>query len=502
MAYVLGYDVGSSSVKAALVEIETGRCVASTFSPTTEMPIQAPKAGWAEQDPERWWQELIHATRQLQRQADLQQVKAIGISYQMHGLVCVDEQQQVLRPAIIWCDSRAVDIGRKAFEQLGQDFCLEHLLNSPGNFTASKLRWVKIHEPQLYARIKHVLLPGDYMAMRLTGECNTTLTGLSEGIWWDYQQQQMSKQLLEYYEIDEQLLPPLVPIFGEQGRLTGQSAEILGLPAGIPVSYRAGDQPNNAFSLKVLHPGEAAATAGTSAVIYSVADRAVADKRSRINTFVHVTHKPEQPRFGLLLCINGAGILNSWLRKYWQNQGYDDMNRQAASIAPGADGLLLFPFGNGAERVLENRLLQAHLMDIDLNRHTAAHVFRAAQEGVAFALKYGYDILQQIGSSVQIIRAGMANMFLSPIFREVFTQTTGAILELYETDGAQGAARAAGVGAGIFLSPEESFMGMKKRLELHPDQAGMQRYAALYAQWKERLEALLHVQDMSSGLLV
>jgi xylulokinase len=287
-----------------------------------------------------------------------------------------------------------------------------------------------------------------------------------------------------------------VPIFGEQGRVTRQVAELLGIPAGTPVSYRAGDQPNNAFSLKVLHPGEAAATAGTSAVIYSVTDRPVADTHARINTFIHVTHQPDQPRYGLLLCINGAGILNSWLRRYWQNQGYEDMNRQAAAIAPGADGILLFPFGNGAERVLENRLLQAHLMDIDLNRHTSAHVFRAAQEGVAFALKYGYDILQHIGSPVRVIRAGMANMFLSPVFREVFTRTTGAVLELYETDGAQGAARAAGVGAGYFASAEACFTGMKKLLELYPDDDGMQRYALLYAKWKERLEELLQMQTV------
>ncbi|MCL6524896.1 MAG: carbohydrate kinase [Thermoflavifilum sp.] len=495
MAYLLGYDVGSSSVKAALVEIETGRCIASAFSPATEMPIYAPHPGWAEQDPERWWQELIHATQQLQKHADLQRVKAIGISYQMHGLVCIDRHQQVLRPSIIWCDSRAVDIGRKATQDLGEEFCLQHLLNSPGNFTASKLRWIKKNEPECYARIRYIMLPGDYIAMRLTGEVNTTITGLSEGIWWDYLQQQISQELLRYYEIDQALLPPLVPIFGEQGRLSKQAAELLGLPAGIPLSYRAGDQPNNAFSLKVLDPGEAAATAGTSAVIYSVTDRPVADSLSRINTFIHVTHQPTAPRYGLLLCINGAGILNSWLRRYWQNRGYDDMNQQAATVVPGAEGVFFFPFGNGAERVWENKLIQAHLMGVDFNRHSSAHVFRAAQEGVAFALKYGYDILQNTGSTVRVIRAGMANMFLSPVFREVFTQTTRAVLELYETDGAQGAARAAGVGAGYFASAAESFRGMKKLLELHPDENGMQRYAWVYAQWKEKLNKLLHMQS-------
>jgi len=494
MAYLLGFDVGSSSVKASLVDAETGRCVASAFSPATEMPIQAPQPGWAEQDPERWWQELINATRQLQAKANLQEVKAIGISYQMHGLVCVDRHQRVLRPAIIWCDSRAVDIGRQAFEQLGELFCLQHLLNSPGNFTASKLRWVKIHEPHVYEQIQYILLPGDYIAMRLTGEPATTLTGLSEGIWWDYARQQVSEELLRHYEIDKQLLPPLVPVFGEQGRVTKQAAEQLQIPAGIPVSYRAGDQPNNAFSLKVLHPGEAAATAGTSAVIYSVTDRAAADERSRINTFIHVTHQPRQPRYGLLLCINGAGILNGWLRKYFSNAGYEDMNRQAAQKEAGADGLLFFPFGNGAERVLENRLLQAHLMELDLNRHSSAHIFRAAQEGVVFALKYGHDILQQTGSAVQVIRAGMANMFLSPVFREVFTHTTGAVLELYETDGAQGAARGAGVGAGLYASWEECFTGMYKVMELHPETTYQQRYAAIYEKWKNRLQQIMDLK--------
>lgn len=491
MAYLLGYDVGSSSVKAAVIEGETGKCVASAFSPQTEMAIHAPQPGWAEQDPEQWWQELIQATRQLRKHVDLQQVQAIGISYQMHGLVCVDEQLQVLRPAIIWCDSRAVEIGRRAFRELGEDFCLQHLLNAPGNFTASKLRWVKEHEPQQFERIRYVLLPGDYIALRLTGVASTTLTGLSEGIWWDYQHQQLSEALLQYYGFTETLLPPRVPIFGEQGHLTEQAAALLGLRAGIPVSYRAGDQPNNAFSLKVLHPGEAAATAGTSAVIYSVAGQPLADNLSRINTFIHVTHQPHQPRYGLLLCINGAGIANSWLRKYWQNSGYVDMNDQAARVPAGADGLLFFPFGNGAERMLENRLLFAHLMHLDFNRHSGAHSFRAVQEGVAFALRYGYDILQQLGSPARIIRAGMANLFLSPVFREAFTHVTGCVLELYETDGAQGAARAAGVGSGYYASLEESFVGMEKKMELHPQQALRDLYENVYQQWKAQLMQLI-----------
>ncbi|MFZ6010028.1 MAG: xylulokinase, partial [Bacteroidota bacterium] len=464
---LLGLDIGSSSVKACLVTVETGKTLAMTHSPAEEMPMESPHPGWAEQDPDLWWQHVVLSVRAvlLQSGAKPEQVTAIGISYQMHGLVVVGEDLKPLRPAIIWCDSRAVKVGHRAFGDLGHNYCFEHFLNSPGNFTASKLRWIREQEPGIYERIYKIMLPGDYIAFRLTGEINTTDTGMSEGIFWDYQENAISKKLLAYYEIDENLLPAIVPVFSEQGELRGDAAKELGLVPGTLISYRAGDQPNNAFSLNVIKPGETAATAGTSGVIYCVTDKNVFDPNSRVNTFIHVANTLHRPMKGVLLCINGTGILNSWLRRnvsaHSTRYDYDEINKVAAEAPIGSAGLSVLPFGNGAERILQNKNVQCSWEGLDFNRHGQAHLFRAAQEGIVFALKYGFEILQGMGLHTEMIKAGYANMFLSPLFREAFVNTMGSPLQLYDSDGAKGAALGAGVGAGIFASFKEAFAGLQ-----------------------------------------
>jgi xylulokinase len=487
--YLIGYDIGSSSVKAALLDADTGVCVATATSPAQEMPMQAPQAGWAEQDPERWWQEVQHATRLLHQQQpfDGHTVAGIGIAYQMHGLVCVDKDQQVLRPSIIWCDSRAVSIGNKAFAQLGQEYCLEHLLNSPGNFTASKLRWVQENEPALYERIDKIMLPGDFIAMRLTGEACTTVSGLSEGIFWDFAAGSISQPLLDFYKIDRSLLSTVVPTFGVQGRLTDAAAKLLGLAPGIPVTYRAGDQPNNAFSLNVLQPGEAATTAGTSGVVYAVHDQIAFDEESRVNTFVHVNNETGTGiRNGVLMCLNGTGILNSWLRSMTGSLPYAEMNALAAKAPAGSAGLRIYPFGNGAERILANKDGGASIQNLQFNIHQKEHLLRAAQEGIVFALRYGVDIMTQMQMNIQRVRAGHANMFLSPLFRQVFANTLNVVIELYNTDGAQGAARAAGVGAGCY-GVTDAFKGMECIATVEPDAAQAQ-YQEIYAAWLEGMQ--------------
>lgn len=490
MKYLLGIDIGSSSVKCALIHVETGDCVASAFSPSREMLISAPAAGFAEQDPAMWWAELRNAMSILADEYDYKggDIAAIGISYQMHGLVAVDKEGVPVRPSIIWCDSRAVETGAGAFNALGEDFCLQHYLNSPGNLTASKLKWVKEHEPEVYSRIHKVMLPGDYIAYKLTGEMRTTISGLSEGVMWDAASEDIAHELLRYYGIDEHLLCSRVPQFGEQGYMTSKAAAELGLAEGIPVCYRAGDQPNNAFSLNVLNPGEIAATAGTSGVVYGVIDQPAYDPPSRVNTFVHVNHLPEARRYGVLLCINGTGILNSWLQKnVFNGISYPEMNALASSVPVGADGLLCYPFGNGAERVLENRDPGSMIRNLHFNRHSNAHLARAAQEGIVFALYYGIEIMVKMGLKINTVRAGKANMFLSPLFAEAFANTTGATIELFNTDGAQGAARAAGVGAKIYQSTAEAFTGLRVLDTIRPQQGLQAQYAEAYASWKKHL---------------
>ncbi len=492
--YLLGFDIGSSSVKASLVKIDTGSCTASAFFPKQEMTIIAHKPGWAEQDPSSWWDNLKLATKEVLKISGAKgsDIKAIGISYQMHGLVCIDKNKEVVRPSIIWCDSRAVPIGDKAFKEIGGQHCLEHLLNSPGNFTASKLKWVKENEPDLFARIDKILLPGDYIAMKLTGEVTTTISGLSEGMFWDFKNNHLADFLLNHYGIKKDLIPTILPTFSEQGRVSSSAAEELGLSIGTPVAYRAGDQPNNAFSLNVINPGEIAATAGTSGVVYGVSDTVKYDPKSRVNTFAHVNHTQNKTRLGVLLCINGTGILNSWVKRNagFADSGYDAMNEVASSVPIGSDGLIILPFGNGSERVLENANPGSWFGNINFNIHSNKHIVRAAQEGIVFSFHYGMEVMKQTGIQPSVIRAGHANMFLSPVFRETLAGVSGASIELYDTDGSQGAAKGAGVGAGIYHSFEEAFGGLKKIQTVYPDTTKYQQFQDAYNIW---LNTLLNI---------
>ncbi|MBU1822438.1 MAG: carbohydrate kinase [Bacteroidetes bacterium] len=489
--YFLGFDVGSSSVKACLLNADTGQAVASAFFPETEMPMDAPQPGFAEQQPEQWWQNACLASKAVMQKSGVApaDVKAIGISYQMHGLVVVDKEMNVLRPSIIWCDSRAVEVGKAALDALSADVVLPHLLNSPGNFTASKLAWVKQNEPDIYAKVHKFMLPGDYLAARMTNEVGTTPSGLSEGIFWDFLDEQPAGFLLDHFGFEADLLPQIFPTFGDQGQLSAEGAAALGLAAGTPVTYRAGDQPNNAFSLNVLEPGEVAATAGTSGVVYGVSDQTKFDAGSRVNTFLHVNHKLGTPRYGVLLCVNGTGILNSWLRNtlLQGSVSYPEMNKIAAKAPIGSDGLQCLPFGNGAERMLCNLDPGATFKGLQFSRHGLSHFIRASQEGIVFALYYGMQVMETLGVSLKNIRAGEANMFLSPIFRDTFASVSGATVQLYNTDGAQGAARGAGMGLGHYKNRKEAFVGLTAVQTIEPDTAKAAQYQEAYGRWKEAL---------------
>ena len=487
--YSLGFDVGSSSVKVALLDVEKGVCVASSVNPRVEMPISAPEKGWAEQDPEMWWKYLCEGVKEVAAECDLSQVVSIGVSYQMHGLVAVDRAMKPVRDSIIWCDSRAVPVGAEALEGIGYGKCMEHLLNSPGNFTASKLAWVRQNEPEVYDRVWKFMLPGDYIAMRLTGGVATTQSGLSEQILWDFKEGCRADFVADYYGIDRDLIPEAVPSIGKSFVTTREIESLLGIPAGTPVSYRAGDQPNNAFSLNVLEPGEIAATGGTSGVVYGVTDVPKADAASRVNTFLHVNSSAEQPRYGVLLCINGVGIMNSWVHRHMAQQlTYNEMNSLAELAPVGADGLRVIPFGNGAERMLENRRISAVFSGLDLVRHGRDHMLRAVQEGIAFSFRYGIDIMKEIGLRPNVIRAGMANLFLSPLFRHTLATVCDARIELLDTDGALGAARGAALGAGFYLTPEEAFQTLSRVGSVDPLPDWKEPLEDAYGDWNARLE--------------
>lgn len=493
--YLLGFDVGSSSVKASLVDADSGVCMASAFYPEKEAPIIAVKSGWAEQDPQMWWNYAKLSLKKVMDYASVtgEDIKAIGISYQMHGLVCVDKQMQVLRPSIIWCDSRAVPYGEKAFEEIGSDKCLSHLLNSPGNFTAAKLAWVKDNEPELFERIYKVMLPGDYITMKLSGVINTTISGLSEGMFWDFKNKETAGFLLDYFGFDRCVIADIVPTFGVQCEVCASAAEELGLKVGTPISYRAGDQPNNALSLNVFNPGEIASTAGTSGVVYGVLGDVNYDRHSRVNTFAHVNYTKDVNRLGVLLCINGTGILNAWIRRNVAPEGisYSEMNEIMSTVPIGSEGVTIIPFGNGAERVLENKEVGCSIHGINFNKHGKAHVMRAAQEGIVFSFCYGMEVMQQMGMDIKKIHAGKANMFFSDVFRNTLAGVSGATIELYETDGSVGAAKGAGLGCGIYKDNNEAFASLKKLAVIEPDEKHRGEYLEAYSLWKEKLFHLI-----------
>jgi len=493
--YLLGYDIGSSSVKASVINAETGECESTAFYPKQEMAIEAKETGWAEQDPELWWENILKVTDLLWKDnpALAKDIKAIGISYQMHGLVVVDKNQKSLRPAIIWCDSRAVAIGDLAFDELGEKKCLSHLLNSPGNFTATKLKWVKENEKSLYQRIHKMMLPGDFIAMKMSGEITTTISGLSEGMLWDFKNHQLADFLMENLGVEKEMIADIVPTFALQAKITDAVAQKLNLPQGTPITYRAGDQANNALSLNVLKAGEIAATAGTSGVVYGVSDQILYDPLSRVNSFAHVNHSQTNISLGVLLCVNGTGILNAWLKSKMLNNAYsyEQMNEMAAEVAIGADDLLILPFGNGAERILENKELSAQMIGLDFNRHSQGHIIRAAHEGIAFAFKYGMDIMKAMAIDAKVIRAGASNMFLSPIFRQTLANITSVTIELYDTDGSIGAARGAGIGLGYYATSQEAFARLKKVKTIRPNDTEKEATNITYDKWLATLNNMI-----------
>ena len=485
---LLGIDIGTSFIKVSVVDAATQKSIATAQYPDTENEITSLQSGWAEQSPEMWWEQTVMAIRNLNNsnKFDSKDIAAIGISYQMHGLVVVDKNQKVLRDSIIWCDSRAVEIGENAYNAIGTESCSSCLLNSPGNFTASKLGWVKNNEPETYRQIDKIMLPGDFIAMKLTGQINTTSSALSEGILYDFKENEISSDVMNYFGFNGSLIPEVQPLFSSHGKILPEIAKQLSLNEDIPVTYKAGDQLNNALSLNVLKPGEVAATAGTSGVIYAVTDQLFSDKYSRVNAFAHVNHSVTDRRLGVLLCINGTGIMNSWIKKMCgDGLTYKEMDAMCSSIDTGSEGLFILPFGNGAERMLQNKIVGAHVNNIDLNKHSKAHIFRAAQEGIAFAFRYGLDIMRENGLHPTIIRAGRSNLFLSDVFVQSFVNATGVAVELYSNDGSIGAALGAGIGAGIYKTSNEAFSQFKpiKKVE----SVNTELYNTLYNDWKKLL---------------
>ncbi len=492
--YNLGLDIGSSSIKVALVEVETGKSIGVVQEPEREMGMYALKNGWAEQNPNDWWLHICSAITKIKRKYNISrtQIKGIGISYQMHGLVLVDNDGNPLRQSIIWCDSRAVEIGKDAFSKIGEDRCATQLLNSPANFTASKLKWVKQNEPEVYKKTYKFMLPGDYIAYKFSNIINTTISGLSEGIFWDFKNDNIAEFLLDHYGIDKNLIPNIVDTFGIQSVVDAKGEKESGIAAGTPIYYRAGDQPNNALSLNVFNPGEVAATGGTSGVVYAITDSLSAKESARVNNFAHVNYaKGETPRIGKLLCINGAGIQYRWLLNNLAVDSYEDMNKLASEIPVGSDGVCLIPFGNGAERMLNNQEIGTRIVNLNLNNHHNGHLCRAALEGIAFSFVYGIEILKSDGIEAKVIRAGNDNLFRSEIFANTVATLIEQEIEIYNTTGAIGAARAANLHKGDYQAFRKVIMENDHVMTYTP-LSDKQPYVNAYKNWKKELELILN----------
>ena len=492
--YYLGLDIGSSSIKAALVAVATGKRIGVVQEPETEMGMLAIKNGWAEQHPDDWWGHICAAISKLKIAHNItaEEITGIGISYQMHGLVLVDTDGKSIRPSIIWCDSRAVEIGNQAFEEIGKDQCNTHLLNSPANFTASKLKWVKDNEPELYKKIDKFMLPGDYIAYKFSNTINTTISGLSEGIFWDFKKDEIADFLLDYYGIEKSMVPEIVETFGLQSKVDEKGAQESGLAAGTPICYRAGDQPNNALSLNVFNPGEVAGTGGTSGVFYAITDSLSVKESARVNNFAHVNYKKgKAPRIGKLLCINGAGIQYRWLLNNLDVSSYEEMNTLASNIPVGSDGVCMIPFGNGAERMLNNKDVGSRLVNINLNNHGKAHICRAALEGIAFSFVYGMEILKSDGIKVNVLRVGNDNLFRSGIFSNTIANLLDQDIEIYDTTGAIGAARAAGLHKGDF-EKFGSYIMENDYVKTFKPIADKAPYVEAYETWKKELELIIN----------
>ncbi len=449
----LGIDIGSSSVKVALIDRE-GRAIAEVREPSQEMPMKSLQAGWAEQDPEMWWQYTCEAIEKITSQLETSDILSIGLAHQMHGLVLVDQQGNLLRDAIIWCDSRAVPYGSLLADHIGTKQCLDSMLNLPGNFTASKLAWIREHEPDIYKKIACVMLPGDYICYRLTGELSTTAGNLSEGCFWDFKGHRLSPKILEALGLSIDHFPAILQCMDNHGVTRGQ-IDINGLPDEIPVCYKAGDQPNNAYALGVTEPGQVAGTGGTSGVIYAVTDKLVADPSQAVNSFAHFNHSSKTSRIGILLCINSVGILYAWMRRMLGDLSYGHMEELASRAPVGSDGLAIIPFGNGAERMLGNQPSSASIHGIQLNRHDQSHLIRAALEGLAFSYAHGIEKMRALGVEIHHFRVGNDNLFQSEIFAQSLADLSQCEIEVIECSGAVGAARGGAHGGGHQLAIQD-----------------------------------------------
>ncbi|NMB45770.1 MAG: xylulokinase [Firmicutes bacterium] len=462
MSCMIGIDIGTSGVKT-LVVTETGKIVAQA---TAEYPLYHPKAGWAEQDPEDWWQATLTTLKKIGEDlgSDADRVKAIGLSGQMHGSVFLDKSGNVLRPAILWCDVRTADQCRYITETVGRDELIRHTSNPAlEGFTAPKIVWLQQNEPDVYRQVAKVLLPKDYVRYRLTGEIFTEMSDAAGSLLLDVTHRRWSEPVLQALNIDPEILPECRESIDVCGTLTQQVAESTGLPAGIPVAGGGADNACGATGAGIVRPGRVLSSIGSSGVIVVHTDQPQTDPQGKVHTFNHaIPH-----RWYVMGVIMAAGLSLKWFRDnlgHLEKQmesltgtdAYDLMSAQAAPTPPGAEGLVFLPYLNGERTPHADAYARGVFFGLT-PRHTRGHLIRAVMEGVVYALRDSVEIIRAMGIPIEQVRA-IGGGAKSPLWRQMqadIMQLEVATLNIDEGP-AFGAALLAGVCAQVYSSVEEA----------------------------------------------
>ena len=463
MSYMMGIDVGTTGTRAVIVRPDGHVVGAATGD---HQPMRMLRPGWAEQDPEDWWQAALVAIRRALSEARLKgsEVAAVGFTGQMHGVVLLDKALTVLRPALIWCDQRSQPQCEWITQKTGRERLIQYVSNPAlTGFSAPKLLWVRDNEPQVFERAAHFLLPKDFVRFRMTGEFASDVSDASGTLLFDVTNRRWSREMLAALEIDSALLPRVFESPEITGEITQETAVLTGLTAGTPVAAGAGDQAASAVGNGIVLPGLTSATLGTSGVIFSYTESPKLDPRGRIHTFCHAV----PGKWHVMGVTQGAGLSLRWFRDqfapsetwYARNTDadpYELLIRQAERVPAGCDGLLWLPYLMG-ERT-PHLDAQARGMWFGLTAaHTRAHLIRSILEGVAFSLRDSLEIFKEIEIPVEQIRAsgGGSRSFL---WRQIQADIFGKELVTLRTSegSALGAALLAGVGARIYASVEES----------------------------------------------
>jgi len=494
---LLGIDIGTSGSRALLLD-EAGRTQSASAD---HKAFRSPQSGWAEQDPDDWWRACQLAVRRVCEASGTQAsaIQAIGLSGQMHGAVLVDAAGTVLRPAIIWCDQRT-DAECRWLERTVSESLLLELTSNPAltNFTLTKLLWIRAHEPEIWSRVRHVLLPKDYIRWRLSGEHAIDAADASGTLMLDVAWRRWSTDLLDRVGIEVDVLPQVFESPEICARVSPDGAAAIGVPAGTPIVAGAGDQAAGAVGMGITRPGAVSATIGTSGVVFAATDRPITDPKGRLHTFCHAV----PGRWHVMGVTQAAGLSLRWLRDLVGASGgvtYDDLTAEAALVPPGAEGVLWAPYLMGERTPHCDPAIRAALVGLAAN-HSRGHVVRAVLEGVAFSLRDTFTIFSELGVPVDRIVVGGGGA-RSALWRAIQASVYGRAVETIAADegAALGAALLAGVGAGVWKTVDEAVDATVRRgTTTSPDAESVAVMNERYAHYRRVYPALRSIEEVPS----